>query len=648
MKKLLKWIGAIAVIIVLIAGSFYLLLRSDYAGRKLSTGLSTHLGRRLSIEGPLRIDWDWNAPRIHATNLRIANVPRASPPDMVEIDEIDFTVKIWKLLRGRLELPDISILRPHIFLIEEDEAHKNWDFPALSGANIAAKAALPQSRSNVPVIDSLRIQEGKVSYKNIPRKVDLDLDMDTAKGKNAANQLFAFKGSGTLEGQALNITAQGGSLQLLRDTHKPFPLNLTLSIGATRFSTDGTFIDPVQLEGLNANLHLSGKNLADLFYLMHIPFPPTPAYDLQGHLDKEGKKWTFSPFTGRVGHSDLSGSVVYDTSGKLPLLKGALASNRLDVADLGGLIGLSPERKGAPPNGRILPDTPLDLKRLRAGDMDLTLKAEKLNAPGWPLNDMNTHIVLKNGLLTLNPLHFGVAEGKAEGSLVLDGRKDIPGVEMNIALRELSLKPFFEGSKFAAFSEGHFGGRLDLAGTGASLATILGDSNGHIIITTAGGKISLLLVEAVNLNIAKMLPLFFGKDKTTAIRCGLGDFSVNDGLLTSRIFVLDTEHTKLKGDARISLKDETINAAIEARPKDLSLLSLQSRILVKGKLHSPTVTIDPIPTGIRGAAAAALAVIAPPAAILPFIEPGSGNDADCAALFLHALSPEEKTAPAPK
>lgn len=633
MKKFLKWSGIIlALLIVVAAIVVYQFVSSTYASEKFSTEIGRRLGRKFSVEGPLHVNWNWRTPRIHAEGVRIANPPGFSPPDMVKIDEVDFTIRIWDLLRGRLELPDLRLRRPQIYLTELDENHKNWDFPTLSGGNAAKNAVLPSKRSNMPLIDYLRIESGNLVFQDKPRNLNMKLDMDTAKGNSSPNEYFTFKGTGTLEKQDFNIAAQGGSLELLRDTHKPFPLALSLNIGATKFSIDGTFTDPVQLKGLNAPLHLSGKNLADLFYLMHIPFPPTPAYDLQGHLEKEGTKWTFSPFTGYVGHSDLSGNVVYDTSGRLPMLKGALTSQRLDVKDLGGLVGFGPE-ENKKASDRILPATPLDLKRLRNGNMDLTLKAQKLNAPGWPLSDMDTHIILTGGLLELKPLRFGVADGTTEGFIVLDGRNDVPAVKTDLYFKHLSLQPFFTGSSFASFSKGTFDARAQLAGTGASLADVLGDSNGRMGVAMAGGQISLLLVRAANQDVAKIIPLFFGKDKTTRIRCGVGDFAVNDGLLTSQVFVLDTDASNLRGKARINMKDEAINAAIEARPKDISLLALQSKILVVGKLRSPDVTIDPLSTGVRGAAAVALGAVAPALAFLPFFELPTGKDSNCSALL---------------
>jgi uncharacterized protein involved in outer membrane biogenesis len=47
------------------------------------------------------------------------------------------------------------------------------------------------------------------------------------------------------------------------------------------------------MAGVDAQLDLRGDNLADLFYLTGIPLPPTPPYQLIGHLQKQNGIWEF-------------------------------------------------------------------------------------------------------------------------------------------------------------------------------------------------------------------------------------------------------------------------------------------------------------------------------------------------------------------
>ena len=178
-----------------------------------------------------------------------------------------------------------------------------------------------------------------------------------------------------------------------------------------------------------------------------------------------------------------------------------------------------------------------------------------------------------------------------------------------------------------------------MAGPGASLADVLASSNGEMTIIMSGGTISRLLIEATELDIARMIPLFFGKDKSTRIRCGVIDFDVIDGKLTSDVFVFDTQKSTLFGDMNIDLKEELINAVLEAEPKDSSPLAAQTPLIVSGTLSTPSVGFDGEKGLKRGATAVALGTLLTPfAAILAFVETGEGEHANCNALIREATN----------
>jgi uncharacterized protein involved in outer membrane biogenesis len=181
-----------------------------------------------------------------------------------------------------------------------------------------------------------------------------------------------------------------------------------------------------------------------------------------------------------------------------------------------------------------------------------------------------------------------------------------------------------------------------LAGSGASLADVLATSNGQLTLIMSGGDISQLLIEASDLDIGQALPLFFGKDKATHINCSVLHFDVKEGMLESEVVVLDTNDSLLVGDANINLKDETIKARLDAKPKDNSLLSLQIPITIKGTLKDPSVGLDKEKTASRSVAAIALGVlISPFASLLAFVEKGEADKTDCRALIEGVTSPVE-------
>ncbi|QWF71882.1 AsmA family protein [Methylomonas paludis] len=621
---------------------------------------SALLDREFAVDGDIDIDWDWTQPKVSLHKLRIANLSESKDKNMLVIETLSFEIKIWKLLLAELNLPSLSLVKPKLILEKFTPTKNNWDFPLMSKANLAGKAALPNERNSFPIIGSLLISDGQLTYRDVPKQLATQLTIVLAKGGEGQEQaVYRVTGQGTLQNKPFSIQAKGGSLSMLRNNSQPYPLQLNINMGSTRVSLEGTFADPVQMTGVNAQLDLRGDNLADLFYLTGIPLPPTPPYKLNGHLQKQDGIWAFHHFQGQVGDSDLSGELTYDTSKPQGLVKAELVSKLLDMKDLAGFIGVTPttgilspaqiaqaEREKSSPH--LLPDIPINLIRLRAADMTVRLKANQIKAPDLPINDLDIGFNIEHGVLKMNPFNFGVAYGSISGSLILDGQTDIASIESDLLIKRLSFKQFFAKTQFESLSSGYFGGRLQLKGSGKSLAEVLAISNGRIILLMSGGSISLLIVDAAGLNLGQAIPLLLGKDQSTDIRCAIADFQVKNGLLNSDVFVLDTTDSNIAGAMHINLKDEVLAAKVEAHPKDFSLLSARTPIIVSGTLKKPAIGLDPEALALRSSSAVALGVLlSPVAAIIPFIELGLGKDSDCRELIQHALAYSEAK-PVPK
>lgn len=601
------------------------------------------LGREISVDGDINVEWHWGYTHINVEKLRLQNAVDFSEPDMARVELIDLHFKPLRLLRGHIDISKITIIAPEIYLERKSVDRANWHFPALAPANPDDTDA-DDNRSKFPVIDQLKISRGRIIFKDDLKGLNLDLQLDSVVANDEAvvaadpnfEKGYALSGTGKLQEQDFSITATGGSLSELRDTSVSFPMRLALEMGATKVLVDGRFQNPIKLDGVDALLKIEGANLADIFYITSIPLPPTPGYTLEGRLTKSGDVWAYREFKGQVGSSDLGGNLSYDIGGERGFLTADLTSNVLDAADLGGFIGLDPEGETSQPK-KLIPDVPLSRERLLTTDLDIRLKALKVEAPSLPFKGMDVRFDLRNGVLKLDPFNLVLADGRVEGSIEIDANPTLPPMKMNLKLRQLNLSQFFKGTRFESNTKGLFGGKITLAGEGASLADVLATSNGDLAVIMSGGEISLLLIEAADLDIGQALPLLFGKDKSTRINCGVMNFNVKDGILTSNVVALDTRDSLLVGNVDINLKDEAIDARLDAKPKDTSLLSLRVPITITGNLKSPSIGIDKEKTASRGAAAIVLgALLTPFAALLAFVEDGDAPDANCRALIKEA------------
>lgn len=661
LRKILYALGASVFIVILLLSGAVLYLQ-NYGLQNVATEKGSKvLGRSLAMK-ELRLIWNWTDPQIKIRGIKIANTEGFKDPDLFAADALDLRIKIWPLLIGQFQISDLRIDTPVLILEKKSEDAKNWDLPIFSNARAVTETVVPEDRHDFPLVGTSSIRNGKIIYRDLTKKIDLELILALAEGGSGkGNTDLKITGKGTLQDKVFSLDMTGGSIDELRDSSKTYPLTVNLQMGDTRVDIKGHFKEPIQMTGIDATLSVEGHNMADIFYLTALPLPPTPPYKLQGHLSKVRDVWAYEDFSGKVGDSDLAGSLSYNTAGERGFAKINLNSKLMDMDDLGGFIGLAPSLKkgetSAPEqkvmaakqaaSEKALPDVSLNLDRLRATDLEATLRVDKLHAPGWPINSLDTHIVLKEGVLTFDPVDLGIAGGQINGMLVVDASKDIPSLKSDLVMKKLSLGQFFMNSpEMKDVTSGKFGGRVQLTGQGKSLAKVLGSSDGRVTFVMAGGKISLLIMEAAGIDIAEAAPLLLDQDRSTHIRCAIGDFKVTNGLLRSETFVFDTNDTNVSGTALINLKNEELDIKVSAHPKDPSILSARTPITVKGTLKDPSVGLSPEGLAGRGATAVILgALLTPVAAMIPFIEVGLGEDSDCRGLIQRAKAKSGTVAP---
>ena len=400
-------------------------------------------------------------------------------------------------------------------------------------------------------------------------------------------------------------------------------------VGSTTLDAKGHLQDPQNLRSLDVTLGMAGQDLSELYAVFRTPLPATGPYKIDGRLRYDDAVWSFENFKGFVGRSDLAGNYRLDRRGPRPLIKANFVSERLDITDLSGFVGAGPHTPPTP--GKVLPHSEYHLDRLRAIDADVTFTGRRFRNEALPLNRMNTHLVLRNGLLTLDPLEFGAAGGRLDGRIVLDARPSTMAAQADLRARELNLNRLAPGVKAIVESTGRVDARVQLKGTGNSVAALLGSATGTVAAVMNGGQMSDLVLRLANLDLANSLVAMAKGNQPIPVRCLVADFRAQDGVLVPDPLVLDTEHTLVTGTGRIVLSDEQLDLRIVAQPKDGSVLALRGPIVVGGTMAKPAVRPEMGNLIARTGAAIALGIVATPAAaMIPFLEAGKPVTVDCA------------------
>lgn len=634
LKARARWAWPLGVALAICGSLLAALTLMDWNAARpwINRRVAAAIERPFAIQGDLRVRWTRSAgrahwwlprPRIEAGDIRIGQ-PGTWNGDtpMAQIRGLTLVLDPLPLLRRRVAIALLDVDRAHVRLERRPDGADNWTFGG--GGRRRWRLAL----------DQLALHDSVLRVRDAPLRMAIDANLDSdEKG-------LVWMVSGTYGGAAVNGRGSAGSVQALADARTPYPLDARLSVGKTHIAAKGTLTDPGHLAALDLQLRIEGVSMAQLYPIARIALPETPPYRtsgrLRGRFDEQGGTWRYENFEGGMGESDLSGSITYRAAPPRPLLSGRVSSKVLNFADLAPLIGADSNaekaQRGASvmqPEDKVLPMEPFKTERWRDMDADIQFEGKKILRPQQlPIDNLRTRVRLEDGVLTLEPLEFGMAGGNLKISARLDSRRQPLGATLKASARQLRLKQLFPASESMQASVGAVNGDAALSGSGDSIAALLASSNGTVHMLIDRGSVSKFILEAAGLNVANaVLTKLFG-DRQVKIRCAVADFAVDDGTLKTRLFRIDTDDALIDIDGDVGFADERLDLTVKPESKGVRVLSWRAPLYVTGTLKHPDVGVDKGVLALRTGVAAALGAVAPPAALLALVGTGADDPAE--------------------
>ena len=655
-----RWLAGVAILLVavIIGIAFF---PWDALRQPINRYVSGQLGRRFEITQHLDVRLG-RTTTVIAEGVEIANPAWADKPLLLKATSAEFDIAVWPLLFGKVQIPRIFLKNPQLGLQLESDGRRTW---ALSRDTSDAGA--------VPDIGSLLVDQGTLSYIDSVQDANVDVQFSIAAESSRALPLD-FKAAGQWKGKKLAANGQtGGVLNLSKNVAGSFPLQVDALVGLTRFKVDGTITDLVALSGVDVSFDMQGRNLDELYKFTGVVLPSTPPYKVRGKLVRQGTSWVASQLQGTLGSSDVSGALTFDQSAKVALLTGKLQSRLLDFEDLAPVIGLTPSTRNlgakkasqslptvqaAPASaapgssrvrasGKVLPTAVLDLAKLKSMNADVTYSAADIrHVKELPLDKGSVRVLLKSGVLQLDPISLGVAGGSIAGTIKIDSNLAPAAFNARLDVRGAQLNQLFPTIETTKSSLGKVSGKFDLNGRGNSAAQMLGGASGDVAMLMGRGEISNILLEFMGLDGGEVIKFLVRGDRNVQLRCAAAAFDVKQGVMTSRAIVLDTSDTVINGSGQVSFVDETLDLVLNPAPKDFSILSFRSPLKIGGTFAAPTAFPDKTALAGRAGIALALAAINPLLALAATVETGPGEDADCAGVFANAQKGKATARPA--
>ncbi len=487
-----------------------------------------------------------------------------------------------------------------------------------------------------PKLGRLTIEPSELRFVDAEADTDLTLAART-QGLDDGNQQFRVDGEGRYDGAPFSLRFRSDALLDARLPDRPFAVDLDATVVETRVELDGSLMRPLALAGLDLELALAGPNPGRLERLLGVPLPELPPYSVDAELALDDGRWRLADLSGTVGDSDVHGNLLFDPGQTPPHIDAELRSENLDFDDLGGLVGATPaagegetisdrQREAAAIDDKdrfVLPDRPLIGDGWSAVSADVRYRADSVRARGVPLSEVLIDLRLSDEGLFLDPVRFGVGDGRIDLSMELDGSAQPPAGSMSLEARGVDLRKALADWEIAGDTMGIIGAQGRFWLEGRSVADLLGSADGGMVMLMTEGQLGALMVELAGLDAGQAFISWLGNRPEIPINCAYADLQARDGRVALDTFLIDTDDTIFTLGGAIDLASERLDVSVVAHPQDASALVARTPFHVGGTFGRIETGIHGGALGVRAGASLALAALAGPlAAALPLLEAG--------------------------
>ena len=412
-------------------------------------------------------------------------------------------------------------------------------------------------------------------------KVDAQLHLD-GRSFGAFADFHKLPDLGPLTGQ-VKISDSDGTLgieSLQVETGQPELLSLKV---------DGRFDNFKDPSTLLLNSSLSARDLQLIGAIFDRKWRAIGPVQLDTEIKRTGKgsDWTSTLTAGKTEVQAKLNTLFRATPKQI---SGTITARKLFLWDLVEKDSEG-EKKKASSKEPVFSREPIEFDWLKKVDLDIAIEVESFAQESLLAESAQFHVGLKSGLLSISPAHLVYPKGKLEMDLQLDAR-DHPQLTFKALGKNLdpwlTLNIQQEKKRFEA--------RLDvdvsLDTSGLSPHELAANSEGSIYITMQNGKVSATLVDLVFADIAGWAWKKTKGRKFDDIDCGVADYSIEQGIISTKAFILDFETATITAGGTIDLGREEIEYVLLPKKKSLRIYKADP-VKIKGPLNDPKVKTLP-------------------------------------------------------
>ena len=611
MKFIKKTASIVSSLIIILALGGYIFVRNfDLNKYKpyIQNLVEKEIGRQLVMTGDAKIGISL-VPTIVINDVALSNPEWAQNPYMAQFEKLEIEFKIVPLLHKKIEINELVLVKPQIFLETSVDGLNNWEFD--------------MSKTSVKVPNTNNIAGGKPEIKNAAAMLGIGLVAENVAVEEGIVNYFDARSQKNVNVVVNSITMNvpNEKAPVILNVDAIYDMkNVNAKFKAESIDsllTEGKVNFELAAEALNVDAVLKGSvenifgdmsfkangNVYNPAGNMDIPEIST-LFEVEGNL--KNANIVFGSLN--VATNDMTGTVWVDWSANKPLIKADLNSSVFDVNSFSKSSVVSFKMPSLISEAKALtmvPSTKIPFDYLNMVDADVNLRIGKLIlADGVTLNNVSVKAILQNGNLNADKLQFFVGDGKLDGNVKVgasDKSIKIGLVSKNLKIQDLIKTLALKSNAVQILSGGNLDIDMNVATYGDTYRKLSENLAGQAIIIVDKSEIKTVKLDWITNSILGQVLSMLGVrtqniDKLDVI-CSVvrADFKNGKADFPKGI-VLNAEEIKLVGNGNINLVNDKIDFTVAPMLNKLAegnvTQALVSFMKIDGSLNNPKLSLD--------------------------------------------------------
>jgi len=540
------------------------------------------------LRGPVSVSM-FPAPTVEFSDV-VLSEPVAGGTAFVA-EQLTVDLRLMPLLAGRIEIADISLIKPHIAVTLYPDGRTNWS-PLI---DILARALKPNAKGDERVLSfsEVRIKDGVVTVRDPGHDVDETLEgVELSLAWPSIAKSFAATGHFVWHNEtvdtSLAIADFPGAL-----AGDDSGLKLRVNAGPLKAAFDGamSYKPSLKIEGTLAADSASLREVLQWRGDRSLPAGGLGRFALKARAAVDGRAIALSNLNVELDGNVAEGVLSYATSGR-SILQGTLAVDRLDLGPYVSTFRLIAE------NTQDWDRRSLMLDWFNGWDVDLRLSAARVQFADVALGRTAVAANMRSGRLLVTVGESQAFNGSITGTIAIaksgsgaefSSQMQFSNVNLERCLGELFSIHRLEGSGHLAFS-------VDSAGH--NVQELAGNLNGTIQIAAKQGALNGWNVEQMMRRLQRS-PLSASSDfrngRTPFDELSIG-LRVAQGLATIEDVTLEGSSIRLALTGTTSIPKREFDFAgtanlIEGTASDANVV-FELPFTVRGQWGSPSIVPD--------------------------------------------------------